>query len=147
VREDEAMEERRKRERITVHFDVEVVIGEEAVKVQTINMSLTGVLCTTHPHFQKDASCKVIISLNDGQSVTIPSKILRIGPQGTAISFTEMDEESFVHLMWCSTMRVTHAVPRDISEAKPLSGNEPKGFPLEGKSLMLQAFGIPSNNP
>ncbi len=113
-------QERRKRERVSVHFDVGIMLDGEIIQVQILNISLTGILCTYHPLFRKDAACKVIISLSDNQQFTINSKILRVGEQGTAISFVEMDEESFVHLMWCSTMRVTQAASKEISSNKPL---------------------------
>ena len=76
--------------------------------------------------------------------MTIDSKILRVGEQGTAISFVELDEESFVHLMWCSTMRVTHTAAKENSGDKPVTENTTGPFPSENdKSLMLQTFGMP----
>ncbi len=135
--------ERRKRERVSVHFDVDIMLGEEIVQVQILNISLTGILCTYHPLFRKDAPCKVRISLSDDQQITIDSKILRVGEEGTAISFAEMDEESFVQLMWCSTMRVTHAASKEISD-KPSTENAAGRLPSESdKSSMLLAFGMP----
>jgi hypothetical protein len=136
--------ERRKRERVSVHFDVGIIIGGEIIQVQILNISLTGIFCTYHPLFRKDASCKVIISLSDEQQFEINSKILRVGEQGAAISFVEMDEESFVHLMWCSTMTVTQATSNETSGNKPLTGRAAGRFPSESdKSLMLSAFGMP----
>jgi hypothetical protein len=137
-------QERRNRQRISVHFDVVIMLGEEIIQVQILNISLTGILCTSHPLFRKDAPCKVRISLSDNQQITINSKILRIGEQGTAISFVEMDEESFVHLMWCSTLRVTQAASKEICSNEPLTENATGSFPSDSdKSLMLKAFGIP----
>ena len=137
--------ERRKRERVSVHFDVGIMLGEEFIQVQILNISLTGIFCTYHPLFRKDATCKVIISLSDNQQFTINAKILRVGEQGTAISFVEMDEESFVHLMWCSTMRVTQAAEsKETSGNKPLAESGADRFPSKSdKSSMLQAFGMP----
>jgi hypothetical protein len=138
-------QEKRKQERVIVHFDVDVMLGEAVIQVQILNISLTGILCTTHPLFRKDTPCKVIISLKDDLKITINSKILRVGDQGAAISFVEMDEESFVHLMWCSTMRVTQAAPREeTSSGNPLAGNVEGKLPSENdKALMLRAFGMP----
>lgn len=137
-------QERRERERVSVHFDVGIMLGEEIIQVQILNISLTGILCTYHPLFRKDAACKVIISLSDNQQITVNSKILRVGEQGTAISFVEMDEESFVHLMWCSTLRVTQAASKEISSNKPLTESATGCFPSESdKSSMLQGFGMP----
>ena len=138
-------QERRKRQRVSVHFDVDVLIGDETISVQTLNISLTGVFCTSHPLFRKDAPCQVRITLSDDQQVTINGKILRAGDQGTAISFIEMDEESFVQLMWCSTLTVTKAEPRETSgDGPPAAESTARKFPSDSdKSSMLQAFGIP----
>jgi hypothetical protein len=136
--------ERRTRPRVSVHFDVDILLGNEIISVQILNISLTGIFCTSHPLLQKDASCKVRISLSDNQQITINSKILRIGEQGTAICFLEMDEESFVHLMWCSTLTVTKPVSKEVGVDKPLPENATGKFPSDhDKSSMLQGFGIP----
>ena len=91
-------QDKRKRSRVPVHFDIVILLGEEAVQVQIINISLTGILCTTDRRFQKDDTCTVVISLRDDLQITIDAKILRVGKGETAISFIAMDEESFSHL-------------------------------------------------
>jgi hypothetical protein len=90
--------EKRKRLRVPAHFDVSVKLAGEKIEVQIINISLTGILCTSSPLFQPNAPCQVILSLSDDLQITIDAKILRIGEQETAISFVAMDEESFTHL-------------------------------------------------
>jgi hypothetical protein len=138
------IQERRTRQRVSVTFDVVVLLGEETIQVRVLNISLTGILCTTHPLFRKDAPCKVRISLSDDQQVTINSKILRIGEQGTAISFVEMDEESFVHLLWCSTLTVAQIPAKEPSSSKPHAEKATGSIPSDSdKSSMLQAFGNP----
>ena len=111
--------DRRKQERITVNFDVSIMLGEKIIQVKTMNISLTGILCTFHPLFQKDTPCKVIISFHDDKRMTIDSKILRVGEQGTAISFSTLDEESFVQLMWCSTRTVTKTAVKEAPSIIP----------------------------
>ena len=91
-------QEKRKRMRVPVHFDVSVKVGGKLIKVQIVNISLTGILCTSNRLFQTNDACQVIISLRDDLKITIDSKILRVGEQETAISFVAMDEESFAHL-------------------------------------------------
>ena len=91
-------QEKRKRTRVPVHFDVSIKLGKKLIEVQIINISLTGILCTSNRLFQQNAACQAIISLRDDIRITIDSKILRVGEKETAISFTAMDEESFVHL-------------------------------------------------
>jgi len=91
-------QEKRKRMRVPVRFDVSVKLGGKLTDVQIVNISLTGILCTSNRLFQQNAACQVIISLRDDLKITIDSKILRVGEQETAISFVAMDEESFAHL-------------------------------------------------
>lgn len=91
-------QDKRKRTRVAVHFVVTVSLGAEVVQARIINISLTGILCDTNPLFRKDAAGKVVISLSEDLKISIDSRILRVGKQETAISFTSMDEESFAHL-------------------------------------------------
>jgi hypothetical protein len=92
------VKEKRRRLRVPVHFDVSVKLAGKIIEVQIINISLTGILCTSNRLFQPNAACQVILSLSDDLKITIDAKILRIGEQETAISFVTMDEESFTHL-------------------------------------------------
>lgn len=92
------VQEKRKRMRVPVRFDVSVKLGGKLTEVQLVNISLTGILCTSNRLFEQNAACQVIFSLRDDLKITIDSKILRVGEQETAISFVEMDEESFAHL-------------------------------------------------
>ncbi len=87
----------RKRTRVSVNFEIGVLIANETnpVTTQIVNLSMTGVLCKSQPSFQKGASCRVILSLNDESRIVVDSKILRVGSRETAISFASMDEESF----------------------------------------------------
>ncbi len=91
-------DERRKRTRVSVQFEMAIRCGEEEHRTEMVNLSLTGVLCVTAPSFQKNAPCTVRIKLNDETGIELSGKILRVGPDETAISFTSMDEESFFHL-------------------------------------------------
>jgi hypothetical protein len=92
------VQEKRKRMRVPVHFDVSVKLDGKLTAVRLVNISLTGILCTSNRLFEQNAACQVIISLSDDLKITIDSKILRVGEQETAISFVAMDEESFAHL-------------------------------------------------
>lgn len=90
--------DRRKRSRVPVHFEVSILIEGAVYQVETINLSLTGVLCITHPHFHDNALCQIRIRLNERVTITLEGKILRVHGGEAAISFTSMDEESFFHL-------------------------------------------------
>ena len=90
--------EKRKRTRIPVTFDVSVSIHGEKIKVQTLNISLTGILCMADEYFHKDEQCQVVITLDPDIQITVQGKIIRTNPDETAIAFLSMDEESFIHL-------------------------------------------------
>ncbi len=91
-------QDKRKRSRVPAQFDVVIVLRGERIRARSVNISLTGILCTTDPRFQEHDACTVVISLRDDLQVTIDAKLLRVGKDETAISFTAMDEESFSHL-------------------------------------------------
>ena len=90
--------EKRKRLRVPVLLDIRIQIEGKSIEAKLINISLTGILCSSSPHFQQDAPCQVIISLSDDIQIKIDSKIIRIGDGEAAISFSSMDEDSFAHL-------------------------------------------------
>ncbi len=90
--------ERRRRTRVPIHVDVGILLKGEEIKLQTFNISLTGILCASHPLFRRNNRCKIIITLNKDIQITVDSKILRVEEKGTAISFISMDDESFFHL-------------------------------------------------
>jgi hypothetical protein len=88
----------RKRTRVPAHFSVNVVLGDEMIGAEMINISLSGILCTSHPLFQNDARCRVVVSLSDDVKIDVDSRILRVGEKESAIHFISMTDESFIHL-------------------------------------------------
>ena len=88
----------RKRTRVPVQFEMRVRCDKAEHRVDMINLSLTGVLCVTASFFQQNAFCTVDIKLSEDVQISLAGKILRVGEEETAISFTSMDEESFFHL-------------------------------------------------
>lgn len=91
-------EKKRMRTRVPLHINVSISIGEEVIRSEALNISLNGLLCKFNPLFQKNALCKVIVSLSDDLQIVVDSKISRVGERETAIRFISMDEESFIHL-------------------------------------------------
>ena len=91
-------QEKRKRTRVPAHFDVNIHLGDKVIQTEIINISLTGFLCTSNPLLQKDAPCVAVISLGDALKIEIDSRILRTDDGQSAVSFTSMDDESFMHL-------------------------------------------------
>jgi hypothetical protein len=113
-------QEKRRRTRVPVHFGVTVLLGRERIEVTIVNISLTGILCSTSPRFREGAACKVVLSLSDEFKITIDSKILRVDDQQTAISFTAMDEESFAHLKRLVQLNAADADLIDREIHKPI---------------------------
>jgi hypothetical protein len=91
-------EERRKRTRAPVHFEVTVLLHGESIRLETENISLTGILCTADKRFHSGESCEVVIKLNPEVVIDVDAVILRTSEGKTAISFVRMDDESFYHL-------------------------------------------------
>jgi hypothetical protein len=91
-------EERRKRTRVPVAFDIEVLFQNNRIKVQTFNLSLTGISCAGHPQFTANELCEVILTLDKDINLNIAGKILRTCEKEAIIAFTSMDEDTFYHL-------------------------------------------------
>ncbi|MGO9136383.1 MAG: PilZ domain-containing protein [Syntrophales bacterium] len=92
------VKERRRRTRVPVQIDVDILLKGEVIKLSTINISLLGFLCSSHPFFRKDDPCTVIIVLGRDAHISIDARIARVEEKETAIKFISMDDESFVHL-------------------------------------------------
>jgi hypothetical protein len=88
----------RMRTRVPAHFDVSILLNEEVIRAEIINISLSGILCTSNPLFQNNALCQVIVSLSDDVQIVVASKISRVSEKESAISFLSMTDECFMHL-------------------------------------------------
>jgi len=56
-------EERRKRTRVPVAFDINILFQNDKIKVKTFNLSLTGISCTSDPRFRANELCEIILTL------------------------------------------------------------------------------------
>lgn len=90
--------ERRKRTRVPVSFDMNVVIKGKKIKVQTKNISMTGVNFASPQTLTAGEKCTIDLRLNKDVHLSIEAKILRSQDQETIASFLVMDEETFYHL-------------------------------------------------
>ena len=90
--------EKRTRTRVPFPFDVVISIGKKRAEVEGLNISMTGMLCSADPIFKNDAVCRVSISLADQTRIAASGKVIRLGPEGAAISFTSVSARSFSHL-------------------------------------------------
>ena len=92
------IEERRKRTRVPVGFELTVVVQGREIKVQTINLSLTGVSFFSDHAFLVQEPCEVHLNLHQDVNLTIEGRVLRSSGNEIIVSFVSMDEESFYHL-------------------------------------------------
>ena len=91
-------EERRKRTRVPVSFDLNILIKGKKVKVQTNNISMTGVNFISSYSFTAGEKCIINLGLNKDVNLNIEAKILRSHNSEIIASFLVMDEETFYHL-------------------------------------------------
>lgn len=91
-------EERRKRTRVPVAFDISILFQKDKIKVKTLNISLTGISCTGDPRFRANELCEIILTLNENTTLDIAGKILRVDEKEAIIAFLSMDEDTFFHL-------------------------------------------------
>ncbi len=92
------IKERRKRTRVPVCFDLNIVVGGRKIKVETQNISMTGVSFRSAEPFTVNDKCKIHLRLDEEIQLSIRAKILRSCEEETIASFMEMDEDSFYHL-------------------------------------------------
>jgi hypothetical protein len=92
------LEERRKRTRVPVAFDLNIVTRGKKTKVKTLNISMTGISFVSEHPFIKGERCTINLRFNEEAHLSIEAKILRSKDKETIASFLEMDEESFYHL-------------------------------------------------
>lgn len=92
------VKERRKRTRVPVGFDLNILIQDKSIEVKTRNLSLTGVSFTSAHTFEPGKRCVVNLKLNADVQLNIEGKILRSENRETIVAFMEMDEDSFYHL-------------------------------------------------
>lgn len=90
--------ERRKRTRVPVSFELNILLKGKKIKVQTNNLSMTGVNFTSPQTFTAGEKCIIDLRLNKEVHLTIEAKILRSKNKETIASFLVMDEETFYHL-------------------------------------------------
>ena len=90
--------ERRKRTRVPVQFELNIVIRGESIKVKTQNLSMTGACFTSPQPFKVNERCSIDLRLHPDVRICIEAKILRSRDSETIASFLEMDEDTFYHL-------------------------------------------------
>jgi PilZ domain len=94
-----------RREFIRIPFDMEVTIEVEGMVLQAnkgINISMGGLhLSAVDAKLTPGALCSIVIMLNTverGPTLEAEGKVIRSGPGGLAIEFTELELDSYHHL-------------------------------------------------
>ena len=95
--------ERRKRTRVKFSIEVVVTVDNLNVRVQSYNFSLKGMLCSSNRLLQENQPCRVTLNLTQESKeepirAVIHGRVVRVSPEETAIDFSVMDTESFLHL-------------------------------------------------
>jgi hypothetical protein len=116
------VEERRRRTRVPVQIDVDILLKGEVIKPSAINISLLGFLCSSNPLFRMDEPCTVIIALGSDIKISLDARIVRVGEKETAIQFISMDDESFVHLKKLIQYNLGNAERVDAELRRPAFG-------------------------
>lgn len=92
------IKERRKRTRVPVSFDMNILLNGKKIKVKTKNISMTGVSFISQQLFTAGEKCSINLRLNKEVHLSIDASILRSRDDETIASFLVMDEETFFHL-------------------------------------------------
>ena len=116
------VEERRRRTRVPIQIDVDVLLKGAITKLKSFNISLAGILCTSNPLFRMDEPCTVIIALGGDFQISINARIVRVEEKETAIKFISMDDESFVHLKKLIQYNMGNAERVDAELRRPAFG-------------------------
>jgi hypothetical protein len=90
--------ERRKRTRVPVGFDINIIVQREHINAKTLNISLTGICCTSDRRLRAAEPCEIILPLNEETTLVMEGKILRSDEKEAIIAFQSMDEDTFYHL-------------------------------------------------
>jgi len=98
ARDDRMSSDKRRRSRVNAHFNAVVYIDDEKIPVQTLNISMKGVLCSPDPRLVEGKECRVVFTLAKNIKFRVQAKIIRTRVAGVAIDFESMDETAFFHL-------------------------------------------------
>jgi hypothetical protein len=112
-------QEQRRRTRVPIKLEATLTVGDQEMAVKSQNLSLKGLLCSVDRRLHPGEQCLVKLTLNPGVQVQVRGEVQRVGPEGTAVDFLEMDEASFVHLKKIVEYNAGDADRIDDELAKP----------------------------
>ena len=91
-------DDRRRRTRVPVHFEVTIRVQDRTIKLETRNISLNGMLCDPDSRLRTGDQGEARITLSPDAVIIAEAKIVRSDDNGMAIAFTAVQEDSFFHL-------------------------------------------------
>ena len=91
-------DEKRRRSRVSAHFEAFVYADGEKIPVSTRNISLKGALFAPDTRLAVDTECSVLFELARDVTVRLKGVVVRSDTGGLAIDFESMDETAFFHL-------------------------------------------------
>ncbi len=91
-------EEKRRRSRVSAHFDAYVYVDGEKIPVITRNLSLKGALFAAEPRLALGRECSVVFRLSRDTKVRLKGTVVRSDEEGLAIDFDSMEAGDFFHL-------------------------------------------------
>ena len=112
-------EERRKRTRVPVGFEMAVVAAGKTIAVKTTDISLTGVRFQGELPIAPGAACVMQLRLQENLCLNIKGTLLRVEGDEMVVSFLSMDEETFYHLKRLVQLNASDADRIDQEIQKP----------------------------
>ena len=111
-------QERRKAERIRFESHITIRTNDETVEAtaDSRNISLNGVYLVPQKKIPVDTPCTLAITLTGKGSqmiVTLPGVVCRHDSQGTAIVFSDIEVDSFVHIKNLIQLHTMEEEPTD----------------------------------
>ncbi|WP_022663309.1 PilZ domain-containing protein [Paucidesulfovibrio longus] len=120
-------EDKRRRSRVKAGFEASLVVDGKAVPARTRDLSLKGALVSCDKEYPANTPCVLRLGLGPGLRLSVDGKVARKTPQGLAVEFEGMDDQSFGHLL--QIVRLNAEDPDQIEDelAEPAFGTDQDG--------------------
>ncbi|HQK99932.1 MAG TPA: PilZ domain-containing protein [Smithellaceae bacterium] len=112
-------EERRKRTRVPVGFEMAVIAAGKTIAVKTTDISLAGVRFQGDLPMAPGSACMMQLRLQEDLCLNIEGTLLRVEGDEAVVSFLSMDEETFYHLKRLVQLNASDADRIDQEIQKP----------------------------
>ena len=91
-------EEKRRRTRVSVHFDATFEVNGIFTSLETENISLNGMLCKPGSRLKTGERGRVQITLSPEAVIMAEAKVVRSDLRGLAVAFLDINPKGFFHL-------------------------------------------------